>query len=494
MRCRWALAVLLVLTACSDSGGNNVPTVPVLAWGAFRHDQSNSATGNGISGNKAAVSLLYPTNGDTTISTPAIDNKSQIYLGLRSGMVSLDDKGGVRWFADSCELPSGLVIPFGPIQSSPTVTPGRDIVFGTDATATTNGMVFDLHERSRTVVECRWAFPTGIESVRSSAQVQVDPRDLSLLSVFIGTGQGTLQAINGVGTPRWSFEPSPQRLPITSTNVIDPNGPFYITTPDGVLGAADASGRFLWQFPIGSPPFETLQQSPGIGPSIYAIGGGSALFGINLDGTLKWQFSPNAEVPGSPAFASQSIDVDSNLILDTIIYLADVNGQVSGIRDTDGQLWDIQFCSMPPDPQKDQLETCRTDSCLPNMGECINNKCTEALNDQACTPDTCKANNHGACISRPAQVNLSTDTPVRVETSPILTGDLFVLVGTTDGRICARNVDGTVPGDDDDPNNPWIMGGGCIELGDGLPVRSSPAIGPGGSIFVTTDTGLYLIK
>jgi hypothetical protein len=116
MRCRWALAALLLLTACSDSGGNNTPTVPVLAWGGFRHDQLNTATGNGISGNKAAVSLLYPTNGDTTISTPAIDNKSQIYLGLRNGAVSLDDQGGVRWFADSCRLPSGLVIPFGPIN------------------------------------------------------------------------------------------------------------------------------------------------------------------------------------------------------------------------------------------------------------------------------------------------------------------------------------------------------------------------------------------
>jgi PQQ-like domain len=492
MRFRWALAALMFLTACSGGGSNNTPTVPLLAWGLYRHDQSNGAVGNGIGSNKADVSLLYATN-DTTISTPAIDNKSQIYLGLRNGMVSLDDDGGVRWFADSCQLPSGEIIPFGPIQSSPTVTPGRDIVFGTDATATTRGMVFDLHERSRTVVECRWAFPTGTESVRSSAQVQVDPRDLSLLSVFIGTGQGALQAINGIGTPRWSFEPSPQRLPITSSNAIDPTGPFYITTPDGVLAAADASGRFLWQFPIGSPSFDVLQQSPGIGTSIYAVGAGSALFGINPGGTLKWQFLPDAEVHGSPTFSSQSIDVDSNLILDTVIYLADVDGEVYGVRDTDGQIWDIQYCSMPANPAPDKLETCRTDSCLPNMGECINNKCTEALNDMSCTPDTCKSNNHGACISRPAQVNVSTGAPVVVRNSPILSADLFVIVGTEDGQICARNVDGTVPGDDSDVDNPWLSG--CIKLlDDPGPVLSSPAIGPGGSIFVTTERGLYLIK
>ena len=490
MRSRWALLALLVLTACSGGGGNNTPTVPVLAWGSFRHDATNAAIGNGISANKAEVKLIYPTGGDTTISTPAVDNKSIIYLGTSNGMVSMSDDGEIRWMVNACELSTGEIVPFGPIHSSPTVTPGRDIVFGTDRTATSPGRVFRLHERSKTDVLCDWAFTPGLESVRSSAQVQVDPRDLSLLSVFIGTGEGTLQAINGVGTPRWTFAPTAVHLPLTSSTAVDPTGPFYITTPDGVLAAADASGRPLWQFPIGTPPSGDLQQSPGIGASIYAIGAGSALFGINPGGSLKWQFSPQATVLGSPAFASQSVDVGSDLILDTIIYLADVNGLIYGVRDTDGQIWQIQQCSDPE--QNGVIETCRTDSCAPNMGTCVNNKCTEALNDMACTPDTCLSPHHGTCISKPALVTASLTDSVRVETSPILSGDLFTVVGTTDGRVCARNVDGSVPGNVDDANNPWRNG--CIELGDGLPVRSSPSIGPNGAILVTTDSGLYTIK
>lgn len=491
MRSRWALAALLVLAACSGGGGNKTPTVPVLAWGSFRHDSTNSGLGNSISSNKGVAKLIYPTAGDTSISTPAIDNNSHIYLGTSNGMVSLDDGGTVRWTADSCQLSTGEIVPFGPIQSSPTVTAGRDIVFGTDATPTSPGMVFDLHERSSSVVECRWAFTPGLQSVRSSAQVQVDPRDLSLLSVFIGTGDGALQAINGVGTPRWTFAPSAQRGAITSSNAVDPTGPFYITTPDGVLAAADASGRPLWQFPIGSPPDATLQSSPGIGASIYAIGAASALFGINPGGSLKWQFSPEATVPGSPAFASQSIDSGSELLLDTVVYLADVNGQLYGVRDSNGQIWQIQYCDMP-DPNAQTLETCRTDSCAPDMGTCVNNKCTEGVNNMSCTPDTCISSHHGACVTKPAMVSASSGDPIHVETSPILSGDLFVVVGTTDGRVCARNVDGSIPGNDKDPTNPWING--CIELGDGLPVRSSPAIGPSGLILVTTDSGLYTIK
>jgi hypothetical protein len=89
-------------------------------------------------------------------------------------------------------------------------------------------------------------------------------------------------------------------------------------------------------------------------------------------------------------------------------------------------------------------------------------------------------------------VPVTTDGPVTVEASPALSADLFVVVGTTDGRVCARNLDNTVPGDDDDQANPWLSG--CIALGDGQPVRSSPAIGPGGAIHVTTDSGLYIIK
>lgn len=491
MRFRWAFAALMVLAACSGGGGNNNPTVPVLAWGGFRHDSTNSAIGNPINSNKGKATLIYPTDGNTSLSTPAIDNNGIVFLGTRNGIVSLGDGGDLRWFADGCALSTGEIIPFGPIQSSPTVTPGRDIVFGTDATTDMPGMVFRLHERSKKVVECTWAFTPGVHSVRSSPQVQVDPRDLSLLSVFIGTGDGALQAINGVGTPRWTFAPTAQRRALTSTNAIDPSGPFYITTPDGVLAAADASGRPLWAVPIGPPPDGALQASPGIGASIYAIGAGSALFGINPGGSLKWQFIPGATVLGSPTFAAQSLDVGSELLLETVIYLADVNGQLYGVRDTTGELWDIQYCS-DPDPNAKNIETCRTDSCAPNMGTCVNNKCTEAVNDMSCTQDTCVANHHGTCISKPALVSASSGDPIQVETSPILSGDFFVVVGTTDGRVCARNVDGSVPGDDTDMSNPWING--CIELGDGLPVRSSPAIGPSGVILVTTDSGLYSIK
>jgi outer membrane protein assembly factor BamB len=317
----------------------------------------------------------------------------------------------------------------------------------------------------------------------------VDPLDLSLLSVFVGAGDGALQAINGIGTPRWTFSPTTDRRPITSTVAIDPTGPFYLTTPDGVLGAADASGRPLWQISIGTPPSASLQSSPALGTSIYAIGANSALSIVTPGGSVKWQYTPMAPVLGSPAFAQQSIDVGAEVLLDTIIYLADEDGLLYGVRDQTGDIWQRQYCSEAKD-----VTTCRMDGCPPDKGTCdkTTNRCCvgDTCNDTKCTPDTCDAD-QGTCVSTPALISVTNDT-VKVETSPALSGDLFVIVGTTDGRVCARNLDTTVPGDDADTANPWLSG--CIPLGDGLPIRSSPAIGPGGAIHVTTDSGLYIIK
>ena len=477
MRCRWALAALLLLTACSDSGGNNTPTVPVLAWGGFRHDQSNSATGNGISGNKAAsLACCTPPTAKRRSRRRRSTTKVRSTWACGTAWCRSTIQGGVRWFADSCEASQRPGHSVRPDQSSPTVTPGRDIVFGTDATATTNRMVFDLHERSRTVVECRFAFPTGIESVRSSAQVQVDPRDLSLLSVFIGTGRGRCKPSTasarraGPSNRRRSGCQSP------ASNAIDPNGPFYITTPDGVLGAADASQQAVpLAVPNRQPAFRGAAAVASLGPSIYAIGAGSALFGINLDGTLKWQFSPNAEVPGSPAFASQSIDVGSNLILDTIIYLVDVNGEISGVRDTNGELWEMQFCCKdPPDPDiKDQFETCRYRQLhCRTMGDVRQQQVHRSLLDQILHAEHLQSE-WPRRVSPTARVNLLRAAhPCAWRRRP------FSLV--TCSSSSAPPMDGSAPatwtapcqGDDDDMSNPWVIGGGYIELfHDDPPVR-----------------------
>ena len=84
---------------------------------------------------------------------------------------------------------------------------------------------------------------------------------------------------------------------------------------------------------------------------------------------------------------------------------------------------------------------------------------------------------------------------VPVQTSPVVSGDLFIVIGTADGQVCARAQDDTVP-NDEAANNPWLDGFGCVDLDpeDDSPTLSSPIIGTNGRIYVTTAAGLYVIE
>lgn len=517
MRLRLTLALCLLLSACSSDDSGPPTTVPSLPWGLFRHDSNNTGSGNSITENRGEVTLVASIPGGVGWSTPSVDRDSNVYLGTRNGIISVDRLGATRWQLTTCAPEDGPALPIGPVSSSLNVQAGGTIVFGSDPSDSDRGAIFYVNEQNRDVT-CEWTFepPSGLarSGSRGSAQVQIDPTDLSLLSVFIGANNGFLQAINGIGTPRWTFPSGGASGPITSTPAVAINSATYVTTPDGLLLGVDSAGRKLqgngWPFPIGIPPAAPLQQSASVDVSVYAIGAGSALYAINPDGSLKWQYSPQADVLGTQAFISQSVDEGSITLFDTIVYIVDRNGTLYGIRDSTGQPMVTQRCS------GDIERSCRTDSCEIEGSECRNNRCTigECSDDpditcmddddcpegtgtcdrMECTPDSCKSDNKGVCEQTyPGVLPLTTEA-VPVETSPVVSGDLFAIVGTADGRVCARGLDTTVPGDKDNPNNPWIVGNGCIELGDGLPVLSSPAIGPHSRIYVTTATGLYVIE
>jgi outer membrane protein assembly factor BamB len=517
MRLCLALALCLLLSACSSDDSGPPTTVPSLPWGLFRHDSNNTGSGNSITENRGEVTLVASSLGGVGLSSPTVDRDSNVYLGTRSGVISVDREGKTRWQLATCAPEGGVALPIGSISSTLNVQAGGAIVFGSDASTGERGAIFYVKEENKDVT-CQWAFETTSElarsGIRSSAQVQIDPSDLSLLSAFIGSDNGYLQAINGIGTPRWTFPNGAGGGPITSTPAVGINSATYVTTPEGLLLGVDSAGRRLqgngWPFPIGVPPAAPLQQSASVDVSVYAIGAGSALYAINPDGSLKWQYLPQADVLGSQAFISQSVDEGSMTLFDTIVYIVDRNGTLYGIRDSTGQPMVTQRCS------DDVERSCRFDSCEIAGSECKNNKCdigecsddptTTCMNDDDCpegtgtcdrmdcTPDSCKSDNKGMCeLTYPGVLPLTTEA-ITVETSPVVSGDLFAIVGTADGRVCARALDTTVPGDMDNPDNPWILGNGCIELGDGLPVLSSPAIGPHSRIYVTTATGLYVIE
>src|SRR6185369_10797369 len=86
---RLVLGLTMLLAACSNGGSssNNVPNVPVLPWGSFRHDGANSALGASIGSNGGNVAVIAfapdPMTGVVPIptSTAAVDLSGNIFLG-----------------------------------------------------------------------------------------------------------------------------------------------------------------------------------------------------------------------------------------------------------------------------------------------------------------------------------------------------------------------------------------------------------------------------
>src|SRR3954453_16652451 len=100
MHRRLVLGLTILLAAC-DSGGssNNVPTVPLLPWGSFRHDTGNSAVGNTIGSNGDGIQQIeFAENPKTglppiAISTAAVDLNGNIFVGTTDGLFSFKKNG-----------------------------------------------------------------------------------------------------------------------------------------------------------------------------------------------------------------------------------------------------------------------------------------------------------------------------------------------------------------------------------------------------------------
>jgi len=427
--------------------------------------------------------------------------------------------GIVRWVFDqfdpndcnkSCPSPpcvSEGMQAVGPVSSSPAVTAGDTIVFGTDPHGGEPGRLFAIHQNGDQTPECRWVFPRDATppgfGVKSSAATQVYNLDLSLISAFVGSDDGLLRAFNFDGSVRWTV-PAGGGSPITSSPAIDTVGNIYVTSADGFLSSIDSAGSLAWRFPIGIAPAAQLYPSPAVSTTIFAIGTNGVLFAINptISQTPKWQFSRPNSIVGSPSFLPVTFAAGALNVTDTIVFVVDNQGTTYGVRDLDGSLMPIQRCSETAQPNELPL-SCRTDSCLPFGQICDPNtaRCCPpdepdcengAMPNLRCTRDSCLPD-LGMCTVANGTVSL-TGSPIDITTSPIVSGDQFVVVGTPDGRICARALDNTVPGSDlNTPTENWAASG-CIAFGNGKPTRSSPAIGLNNTIYVTTDAGLYVIK
>jgi outer membrane protein assembly factor BamB len=519
---RLALGLLILLAACDDGGGgssNPIPNVPALPWGNFRHDASNSGLGNGVglNGGNPSLIVLEPAPIIPT-STVTVDLSGNIFLGTTGGLFSFTSDGQFRWLVTECPCPIDIPcayptpigggaprIPIGPIRSTPTVTAGSAILFGSDPSDDVPGQagagaMFAMQDikpgaRPGSQPGCYWGFRPTVYThdyrVRSSPIALVSALDLSLQSIFFADSDGVLRGLNADGTTRWQIKASDEE--ITSSPALDFSGNIYITTPDGILTVATINGTPAWTASIGVPPpppivdpDRDLLTSLSFGTNAYVIGEGGALFARLPNGQERWTYTPPTSLVGSPALILLTFGVQSFTATDVIIAGIDADTNAYAVRDATGQPYQVQQCSAG------NGDNCRMDSCTANGGGvCISNRCTLS-GFRGCTTDSCLPNN-GICQVIPTFGAQPIAPGQTVSTAPVLSADAFLVFGTDQGYVCAKAINGNAPSGAawNNPSNPP----GCIKLAsNNKPVLAAPAIGFNGQIYVSTESGLYIIQ
>jgi outer membrane protein assembly factor BamB len=348
----------------------------------------------------------------------------------------------------------------------------------------------------------KWAFATESLIERSAPAIGADG------TVYIGSGDQHLYAVNANGTLKWAF---PASGDLESSPAIAADGTIYFASIDGDLYAVNANGTQKWVLSFGSSG-SSLESSPTIGPdgTIYlgisgpntgflfavadttcsgspcgtakwgfgtafgrvasspAIGAdgtiyfGSAtdllsgdLYALNPDGTEKWEFTASG-VDSSPAIGA-----------DGTIYFGDNGGTLYAVTDT---ICNEILCGK----QKWAFGTRDRIISSPAIGADGTIYFGSANNTVYALTD----GGSGIVTSKWSFIAGPPNSAAEFTSSPAVSGDGTVYFGSADNNLYALNPDGT---------EKWAFTTGAF-------VQSSPAIGPDGTVYIgSADTNLYAI-
>ncbi len=168
------------------------------------------------------------------------------------------------------------------------------------------------YDTSQNQGDLLWTFSPGI-SISSSPAID------SFGTIYVGSNDYRLYAINPNGTQKWNFMTG---YNVKSSPAIGSDGTIYVGSNDYKLYAINSDGTQKWNFTTG----DWVESSPTLGSdgTIYVGSNDDKLYAINSDGTQKWSFNSNNDVRSSPVIASDgTIYVGSD---DSKLYAINPNG------------------------------------------------------------------------------------------------------------------------------------------------------------------------
>ena len=143
----------------------------------------------------------------------------------------------------------------------------------------------------------KWTYTTS-KSIPGSPAIGADG------TIYIGSTDRKLYAINPDGTLKWTFTTSNSYGKIEGSPTIGIDGTIYIADSSGSLYAINPDGTQKWNYtPSSSSIYGGI--AIGVDGTIYFVDSNKKIYALNPDGTKKWEyFSPNDVYVGTPAIGS----------------------------------------------------------------------------------------------------------------------------------------------------------------------------------------------
>jgi len=289
-------------------------------------------------------------------------------------------------------------------------------------------------------------------------------------TIYIGSGDECLYAINANGTEKWRFKTEGK---IKSSPALDEDRIIYVGSNDGHLYAIYSNGTKKWRFGTGAA--EWVYSSPSIDDdgTIYVGSTNYNFYAVNPNGTEKWRFKTGYKI-----YSSAAIDDDGIIYFgshDNYLYALYPNGTLKWKYKTgeevkssptigdDGTIyvgsWDGYLYAINPDG---------TLKWKFNTGDATETSPTIATDG---TIYVGSYNGKIFSIDPNGKENWHFKTGDWVISSPAIDKNGVIYAGSLDGNLYALNPDGSLK---------WkFVTGGNIE--------PSPAIDEDGTIYFAAD-------
>jgi outer membrane protein assembly factor BamB len=318
------------------------------------------------------------------------------------------------------------------------------------------------------VPKLKWSFTTGFW-VYSSPAIGVDG------TIYFGSDDNKLYAINPDGSQKWSFATTDR---VRSSPAIGADGTIYVGSYDGKLYAINPDASQKWSFTTGS----FIHSSPTIGAdgTIYVGSYDKHLYAMNPDGSQKWTFTTADGVCSSPAIGA-----------DGTIYVGCPDGKLYAIDSGGSQKWIFTaggaICSAAAIGADGTVYAGSMDGNLYAIIPDGSQKWTFATGDQINSSPAIGADgtvyvgsddDNLYAVNPNGSQNWSFPTGDSVWSSPAIGADGTIYVGSLDGKLYAINPNGS---------QKWSFTAGAWA------VHSSAAIGADGTIYIGPDYKLCAI-